>query len=87
MFLVKLFLIFEFYDQNFYDVCNNLYNCDFSLLIVSGGFDDYGFVEFVECFDEETNEWKEVAETENYFNQLLVSYQPCIPGISENFPF
>ena len=33
----KTFLIFEIFNQNFYDVCNNLHNCDVSLLIVSGG--------------------------------------------------
>ena len=59
-----------------------------SLLIVSGGGNDkFDFGEIVECFDEETNEWKEVARTEEYFSQVIVSYQPCVSDICENFPF
>ena len=96
--LGKNFLIFEIFNQNFYDVCNNLHNCDVSLLIVSGGYDRNGFnsdfVEIVECYVEETNEWKEVARTDEEFDrtianlrQVIVSYQPCVPDICENFPF
>ena len=95
MFLVKIFLYLKFLIKIFYDVCINLHNCDVSLLIVSGGLDDdNGFVEIVECYDEESNEWKEVArmndeygETDEDISQVIVSYQPCVPDISENFPF
>ena len=62
-----------------------------SLLIFSGGFNNYGennYVKIVECFDEETNEWKEVARmNEEFVDQVIVSYQPCVPDICENFPF
>ena len=57
-----------------------------SLLIVSGGY-KYDFVKIVECYDEETNEWKEVARTKECPCQVIVSYQPCVPKICENFPF
>ena len=58
-----------------------------SLLIVSGGIGENGFVKIVECYDEKTNEWKEVARTEKHFNQVIVSYQPCVHDICENFSF
>ena len=87
MFLVKIFLIFEIFNQDFYNVCNNLHNCYVSLLSVSGGYDENDFVKIVECFDEETNEWKEVAGTNANVRQVIVSYQPCVPDICENFPF
>ena len=59
-----------------------------SLLIVSGGYDENGLLKIVECYDEETNEWKEVARMINEdIDQVIVSYQPCVPGICENIPF
>ena len=78
----------KFLIKIFHDVFNNLHNCDVSLLIVSGGGndDENGFVKIFECYDEETNEWKEVAKTEKYFSQVIVSYQPCVPDICKNFP-
>jgi len=53
------------------------------------GRDDLGLVKIVEieCYDEETNEWKEVARTDEYIKQVIVSYQPCVPDICENIPF
>ena len=84
----KSFLMFKILNQFFYDVYNNLHNCDASLLIVSGGYNAKSpFVKIVECYDEETNEWKEVARTEKYFSQVIVSYQPCVPDICKNIPF
>jgi len=80
----------KFLIKTFYAVCNNLHNCDVSLLIVSGGYQGYkndNFVEIVECYDEETNKWKEVARTNEKYNQVIVSYQPCVPDICENIPF
>jgi len=63
-------------------------------IYVFGGFRGLvcDFVEIVECYDEETNEWKEVARMSkhNYlviFSQVIVSYQPCVSDICENFPF
>jgi len=58
-----------------------------SLLIVSGGFDENDYVRIVECYDEETNEWKEVARTDEDIDQVIVSYQPCVSDIYKNFPF
>jgi len=82
----KSFLIFEIFNQNFYNVCNHLHDCDVSLLIVSGGCGE-NFGKIVECYDEETNEWNEVARMNERANQLIVSYKPCVPEICENFPF
>ena len=78
----------KFLIKIFYDVYNNLHICDASLLIVSGGYNAKSpFVKIVECYDEETNEWKEVAGTNANVRQVIVSYQPCVPDICENFPF
>jgi len=56
-------------------------------IYVFGGYDRYGFVKIVECYDEETNEWKEVARTDEDIKQVIVSYQPCVPDICKNIPF
>ena len=77
----------KFLIKIFYDVCNTLHNRGVSLLIVLGGFNEYNFVDFVECYDEETNEWKEVARTNENVDKVILSYQPCVPDIYENFPF
>ena len=81
----------KFLIKIFYDVYNNLHNCDVSLLIVSGSCDecDECYDEIVECYDEETNEWKDVARTQGYDERgkVMVSYQPCVPDICKNFPF
>jgi len=66
-------------------------------IYVFGGFNNYGennYVKIVECFDEETNEWKEVARMNEevdcrneIVSKVIVSYQPCVPDICENFLF
>jgi len=58
-------------------------------IYVFGGRCDFDvFVEFVECFDEKTNEWNEVAKmNEKFVDQVIVSYQPCVPDICKNIPF
>ena len=58
-----------------------------SLLIVSGGFHRGEDVKTVECYNEVTNEWKEVARTNEWIDQVIVTYQPCVPDICVNFPF
>jgi len=58
-------------------------------IYVFGGLQGYknDFVKIVECYDEETNEWKEVARTDEDIDQVIVSYQPCVPDICKNIPF
>jgi len=58
-------------------------------IYVFGGYQSYknDFVKIVECYDEETNEWKEVARTDEDIKQVIVSYQPCVPDICKNIPF
>merc|ERR1719322_1012163 len=59
-------------------------------IYVFGGYQGYknDFVKIVECYDEETNEWKEVAKMiDEDINQVIVSYQPCVPDICKNIPF
>ena len=89
MLLVKNFsLCLKFLIKNFCDICNNLYSCEVSLLIVSGGENQNGFVKSIECYDQKSNKWKEVAKTnEKFVRQVIVSYQPCVPDTCEHFPF
>jgi len=58
------------------------------IYVFGGHDDDDDFVKIVECYDEETNEWKEVARMiDEDINQVIVSYQPCVPDICKNIPF
>jgi len=45
-------------------------------IYVFGGYQGYknDFVKIVECYDEETNEWKEVARMNEVFDQVIVYF-------------
>ena len=58
-----------------------------SLLVVSGIIDKYGFVKSVNCYDVERDEWKEVAQMNQFVKQAVVGYPSCVSDISNNFPF
>ena len=85
MFSVNIFLVFETLNQNFYGFYNNLYNCDMSLLTVLGTPVDH--IDYVECYDAETDKWEQVARMGVLVDEVIVSYEPCVPNICKNFPF
>ena len=56
------------------------------ILFILGGHFRGVNVEVVECYNEVTNKWENVARTKEWIDEVIVSYQPFIPDIYVNFP-
>ena len=58
-----------------------------NLFYYLGGVSDYDNTRRVERYNEELDEWEEVAYTRRSVKQVVVSYRPCVPDKCDNFPF